>query len=75
MKTTIKMKREAMRKYNAFKDAFEIIKHYSPNFVELLSHISNPRQQNYITYSSIHLIMIRLFLFLCRHKSLAYIDC
>lgn len=74
MKTTRKMKREAMKKYNAFKDVFAVIKHYFPDFIELLSHISDPRHQSYITYSSIHLIMTRLFSFFCHHRSLRHMN-
>lgn len=59
---TRKMKREAMKKYNAFKDVFAVIKHYFPDFIELLSHISDSRHQSYITYSSYHDKIVFIFL-------------
>lgn len=61
MNMTRKVKREAMKGYNAFKDVLAVIKHYFPDFMELLSLVRDPRHQSYITYSQEELIMISMF--------------
>lgn len=61
MNMTRKIKREAEMKYNAFKDTLKMMKHYFPDFMELLSKIDDPRHQSYITYPQEELIMISMF--------------
>lgn len=61
MKTTRKMKREAKRQYKPLNDMFTTMKHYFPDFISLLSSISDPRHQSYITYPQEELIMTTLF--------------
>ena len=69
MKTTRKMKREAMKKFNAFKDVMTVIKHYFPDLMNLFSQIGDPRHQSYIIYSPLHLILTKLFSLFCHHQS------
>lgn len=73
MKTTRKMKREAMKKYNAFKDVFAVIKHYFPDFIELLSHISDSRHMNHLIINVLS-ITLRFFLMLNMMKYLMEIQ-
>lgn len=61
MKTTRKMKRDAKRKYKPLNDVFTVMKHYFPDFMNLLSSISDPRNQSYITYPQEELIMTAMF--------------
>ncbi len=45
------MKRNLKQKYSAYKDLFKIVKHYFPDFIDMLSSISDPHHPSYITYS------------------------
>lgn len=49
MKKTRKHKRLLEKNYRAFKELLKIIKHYFPNFNQLLSSAKDPRHSSYIT--------------------------
>lgn len=67
MKRTRKYKRELERKYGAFKEFIKIIRHYFPDFVDLMSYITDPRNQSYITYDQEEFIMLRILAY-CVHS-------
>lgn len=69
MKTTRKMKREALRNDKPFNILMFIIRHYFPNFLDILDMIKDPRNQSYITYHQIQLIMTSLYSSICQHSS------
>lgn len=74
MNNTRKMKRDLKQKYNAYKDLFKIIKHYFPDFIDMLSSISDPRHQSYITYSQVELIFVRMFGFFSHCQSMRHMN-
>lgn len=47
MNYTHKMKRDLKQKYNVYKDLFKIIKHYFPDFIDMLNSIKDPCHPNY----------------------------
>ena len=61
MNMTRKVKREAMKNYNPFKDMLIVLKHYFPDFMKYLMGIYDPRNQGYIKYSQVEFIMISMF--------------
>lgn len=74
MKKTRREKRYLKRKYNAYKDLFMIIKHYFPNFTDLINSVRDPRHQSYITYSQAELIFVRLFGFFSQCESMRHMN-
>lgn len=74
MKMTRKMKRRLKEKYNAYKELFKIIRHYFPDFIDMISSISDPRHQSYITYSQVELILVRMFGFFSHCQSMRHIN-
>lgn len=74
MNNTRKMKRSLKQKYNAYKDLFKIIRHYFPDFIDMLNSINDPRHQSYITYSQVELIFVRLFGFFSHCQSMRHIN-
>lgn len=50
------MIRNLKQKYNAYEDLFKIVKHYFPDFIDMLFSISDPRHPSYIAYSQVELL-------------------
>lgn len=74
MKNTRKKKRSLKQKYNAYKDLFIIIKHYFPDFIDLISSLKDPRHPSYITYSQEELIFVRMFGFFSHCQSMRHMN-
>jgi hypothetical protein len=74
MNNTRKMKRDLKQKYNTYKDLFKIIKHYFPDFIDMLNSVSDPRHQSYITYSQVELVFVRMFGFFSHCQSMRHMN-
>lgn len=70
MKKTRKSKRLLEKNFRAFKELLKIIKHYFPNFNHLMSSVSDPRHQSYITYSQEEILFFRILSYCCHFKSM-----
>lgn len=70
MKKTRKSKRLLEKNFRAFKELLKIIKHYFPNFNHLMSSVSDPRNQSYITYSQEEILFFRILSYCCHFKSM-----
>lgn len=74
MNNTRKMKRDLKQKYNAYKDLFIIIRHYFPDFIDLVNSLKDPRHSSYITYSQVELFFVRMFGFFSHCQSMRHMN-
>lgn len=59
-KMTRAQKRNELKDLNACSELYQIIKHFFPDLIPLLSQVKDPRCQNYITYESKIILLFKI---------------